>query len=132
MQGTSASGSTTMRDGSVQSSHSWSATPAGRLTPGQKLQFTVSVSVRGPQNQTPWNLGAGTHINVYFEPGGGPRGMGGIDVGFVTNTPNRPSASKVLDWTVPSGSRDQKMIVFYTARTPTGSGETRYIYEWVE
>ena len=46
--GTSATSSVSFAEGFAETSHSWSATPAGRLTPGQKLQVTVSVSGKGP------------------------------------------------------------------------------------
>ncbi|HJW87345.1 MAG TPA: LamG domain-containing protein, partial [Candidatus Brocadiaceae bacterium] len=133
IQGTSASGSTTMRDGAHQSSHSWSAVPPGRLTPGQKLQFTISVGVQGPQNSIPGHLGAGTAIYVYFQPGGGPYGMGDVNVGYVTNTPDRPKQSKVLNWTVPSGYEGKKMFIIYSADTnPHMTGQIIYTFEYAK
>ncbi|MEK7872841.1 MAG: hypothetical protein AAB502_03155, partial [Chloroflexota bacterium] len=119
-----------------QSSHSFSATPPGRLTPGQMVPVTGTASVKaaggcigvtGNLEYTGY-VYTGISLQLAFQSAS-PYGT--VEVRYNTATqPSPPPASRAIDWKVPSGSRGQEMVVYYSAGTVGGNISTMYTYAW--
>ncbi|MDO8530708.1 MAG: hypothetical protein Q7T26_00855 [Dehalococcoidia bacterium] len=119
-----------------QSSHSFSAAPPGRLTPGQMVPVTGTASVKaaGGCIGVPGNLEytgyvyTGISLQLAFQSAS-PYGT--VEVRYNTATqPSPPPKSQAIDWKVPNGSRGQEMVVTYSAGTIGGNSSTMYTYAW--
>lgn len=122
----------TMTETSFESSHSFSAAPPARLTPGETVPVTATASVKvsGGCSQISGTVSTGISLELAFQ---GASPYGSVEVRYDARTePSPPSKSAALNWLVPNGSRGFEMVVKYFASTPGGYAETKFTYEWQE
>lgn len=117
---------------SFESSHSISPPPPARLTPGQTVPVTATVSAKTAGGCSEYSGTVSTGILLQLTTQNATP-YGSVDVSYnTTKQPSPPPKSQALNWLVPNGSRGFEMVVTYFASTPGGSGGTAYTYAWEE